>query len=1640
MNRPVKKVMGILLSLAMVISLLPAVALPARAAADTWDGTVDAGWYTANPLAASFTINTAEQLAGLALIVNGDSDSDTFAGDTVTLAADLDLSGYNWMPIGLDSKPFQGTFDGGNHTIAGLTITGDAHAHSGLFGYVFTGGTIKNLTLADVDINSSRSGPETSVGGVVGKVNNGTVENCSVIGSVTGFLCVGGVVGYSAGLDGAVEGCYAAVDVTGTDSYVGGVVGMSDATIENCWATGDVESGGGSIGGVVGAGTTVTNCYATGNVVSTGPASASNCIGGVAGYGDNVQNCYATGDVSSAEGEAVGGVVGMSADGTVENCWATGDVSGINFVGGIVGVSWVTIYNSAALNTSVSGTSAVGRVTGADCSLSDNVAFSGMMITEGGSPKEISETNTDYKIDGADKTKGELQEVEGFPDALISDRAWTYVPGSLPGLGGETVEMPLHLLLDPKAPTISGPASLTLSPGYAATSTGAFTLTGKPAPTVTKTSGDEKITWNALTKKLDIAAGLTNGSYPVTLTASNGYGVDATHTFTLTVETVPPANDAPTLSATGSNPAYIENGSAVRLFSNVSVSAVETGQTIIALTLTVSNIANSENEILWIDGIGVALTNGNSLTTEANGMACSVSVSGSTATVRLSNAGGIMASAMEALVDGITYQNTSEAPTGANRVVTLTSIQGNGGGVDTASLSISSTVTLTAVNDAPTLSGGPYTLAGTSEDATSAGTSVSAILAGLTSQDADGNTLGIAVTAAAGNGTWQYSTDGNSWNDVDTVSGSAALLLSPATQIRYLPDGANGETATLTFRAWDQTEGSASTNSTRNTENTTANGGSTPFSMAAGTANLIVSSVNDAPVLMPATPSFTGLTASQTNNPGEPVSSFVGAAISDVDTGALKGIAMVATADGGGKWQFSTDNGSTWTNVGAVSGSNALLLRSTDCVRFVPDGVDAATASITYRAWDQTSGYQGNKVDVTTNGGTTAFSVATDTVSIAVAADAWVIDVSSTTPDGTYKAGDAITITVRFDKAVTVSGTPYLVLTLNSGERQAAYVSSSESTSLTFSYTVQPGDSDTDGVALTRLELNGGSIKNTAGKDASTALSNVGDTSGILVDGIAPTVSGILRQSPTSAQTNATAVTFRVTFSEPVKNVSTDDFALMASGSVSGRIDSVSASAGSVIDVSVSDISGGGTLGLNLNSGSGITDNAGNAMAGGYSSSEAYTIGATAPPPVDGGVTVDSGATVIVNGQSQTAGTSATNTNASGQTVTTVTVDTGRLENILASQGSGATVTIPVTSGSNVAAGTLTGAMVKSMEGKDATLILQTNSGSYTLPASEINIGAISAQLGASVSLADISVTVSVAEPSAPMAQIVENAAAKGGYTIIAPAVDFTITCTYGGQTVRVASFNAYVERTIAIPDGVDPAKITTGIVVNPGGTVRHVPTSVRRIDGKYYAVINSLTNSTYSVVWNPVTFSDVTDHWAKDAINNMGSRMIVTGDGNGSYAPARSMTRAEFAAIIVRALGLEPGTSASGFSDVVSADWCSGYVKTAAAYGIIKGYDGGSFRPNDAITREQAMTMLARAMKITGLGTGLTDGETGKLLEAYSDGPTISTYAQDSIAACLKTGITSGTSATTLSPKAAITRAEVAVMVQRLLQKSGLI
>ena len=239
----------------------------------------------------SYTVYNADGLMNVAELVNGGKTD-----INITLDKNIDLTGKDWTPIGTSfDNSYTGTFDGGGHTITGLTIT-TKDQFVGLFGYLNRAGTVKNVVMEGIQITSNHMFGNT--GGVAG-FSWGTIENCSVSGSVSGTKCVGGVVG--AQKAGSITGCSSSATVKGTVD-VGGVAGQtnSSATLTACYATGNVTleidpkkniAGGGLVG--MNAGSSLLACYATGNVTSTGSSTGYMHIGGFLGNNyTTVTACY----------------------------------------------------------------------------------------------------------------------------------------------------------------------------------------------------------------------------------------------------------------------------------------------------------------------------------------------------------------------------------------------------------------------------------------------------------------------------------------------------------------------------------------------------------------------------------------------------------------------------------------------------------------------------------------------------------------------------------------------------------------------------------------------------------------------------------------------------------------------------------------------------------------------------------------------------------------------------------------------------------------------------------------------------------------------------------------------------------------------------------------------------------------------------------------------------------------------------------------------------------------------------------------------------------------------------------------------------------------------------------------------------
>ncbi|MEK3768609.1 Ig-like domain-containing protein [Paenibacillus sp. FSL R5-0887] len=427
------------------------------------------------------------------------------------------------------------------------------------------------------------------------------------------------------------------------------------------------------------------------------------------------------------------------------------------------------------------------------------------------------------------------------------------------------------------------------------------------------------------------------------------------------------------------------------------------------------------------------------------------------------------------------------------------------------------------------------------------------------------------------------------------------------------------------------------------------------------------------------------------------------------------------------------------------------------------------------------------------------------------------------------------------------------------------------------------------------------------------------------------------------------------------------------------------------------------------------------------------------PTPSPTPAPVVNAASILINGKAETVGT-ATNGKRNEQTLTTIVLDQKKLEDKLATEGKGTVVSIGANSKSDVIVSELNGQMVKNMQGNQAILEIKAGNATFTLPAQQINIDALNEQIGKSVALQDIKIQIEISAPTADKVKALEAAAQKGAFSLVSAPVNFTARGIYGDKSIELSQFNTYVKRTIAIPEGMDPNKITTGVYVDSEGSVHHVPTKVVVIDGKYFATINSLSGGTYSVIWHPLEFSDVANHWAKEAVNDMGSRLVIEGTGSGQFTPDQAITRAEFAAIVVRGLGLEMEQAATPFSDVKTTDWYNSAINTAFTYQLINGFEDGMFRPDEHITREQAMLIIAKAMKITALQTKLSVQSADVLLAPFTDSSEVSNWAISGVTDTLQAGIIMGRSSKGLAPKDDMTRAEVAEIVKRLLEKSDLI
>ena len=421
--------------------------------------------------------------------------------------------------------------------------------------------------------------------------------------------------------------------------------------------------------------------------------------------------------------------------------------------------------------------------------------------------------------------------------------------------------------------------------------------------------------------------------------------------------------------------------------------------------------------------------------------------------------------------------------------------------------------------------------------------------------------------------------------------------------------------------------------------------------------------------------------------------------------------------------------------------------------------------------------------------------------------------------------------------------------------------------------------------------------------------------------------------------------------------------------------------------------------------------------------------------------------TVIVNGKEHSAGKE-TMTVEGGKTAVTIELNNKVIESKIDEairnnpKGTGNVIMVPVAdTKAGIAKIELTGDIVRRLESNAFDVSIKRDDIEYVIPAEEFTINRAAENLGvAENDFQDIRIEVRVEKLDEKTSEEYRKSVRENGAELIFSPVSFEIvaktTDKYGKtKDFTISKFSDYVERIMEIPAGIDKNRITTGIVFNSDGTYSHVPTSVFEKDGRWYARVNSLTNSDYSVIYNAVTVESAEKHWAKDTINDMASRMVLIRPE--IFEPDKFINRADFAEYIVRALGIyrEDSIYENKFNDLNGDKSQTQAILTASEYGIVAGYPDGTFRPEALITRQEAMAMYQRVMKVTNL-----TGSNPERYKNYKDFKDVNDWAKSDVKEVLSAHVFNGTSETAISPKSNLTCAEALQAIKNLLVESQLI
>lgn len=411
-----------------------------------------------------------------------------------------------------------------------------------------------------------------------------------------------------------------------------------------------------------------------------------------------------------------------------------------------------------------------------------------------------------------------------------------------------------------------------------------------------------------------------------------------------------------------------------------------------------------------------------------------------------------------------------------------------------------------------------------------------------------------------------------------------------------------------------------------------------------------------------------------------------------------------------------------------------------------------------------------------------------------------------------------------------------------------------------------------------------------------------------------------------------------------------------------------------------------------------------------------------------------------------------------GHTVVSMKLDTAKLEARLKTVDYNPVIVIALAQPADHVYLEISGAAIDLLDAKQGAIEIRSVLGTFHVPAAVMASSRWqkSGSLDKTIAADQMLVTLTMAASDAAKVKAVQKAALQSGITLIGLPVDFEITAKVQDISLQLDPFPQYVEQRISWSQGASGhITITTAARVEENGDFHHIPTRIEmKKDGSSEAVLHRLTAGTVALISHQASVADVSFHWSKDAVNDLASRLILDGSGRVKestnpganqpertrFAPDAHVNRAEFAAMIVRALGLhEVKGEIPAFRDVSASDWYSGVIAQAVQYELLQGYEDGRFRPTQGITRQEAIAVMARVMKLAGLTSTVNEMESADILSSFQDLQELSAWAKPAAAALVQQGIVHGADAG-LKPLQKLSRGEAAVMLQRLLKAAELI